>query len=209
MTITAIQLFTFIIAVFIFIMTPGPGVFATIAKAMTQGSWAALPLIIGLAAGDTIYMVFSAYGLSALASNFNTLFTIVKFVGAGYLFYLAYKMWTTVPSEIITGNIALKSKNEGLKSVTSGFLVSISNPKVILFYISLLPSFFPVTSLTGVDITILCLVIFGCAIIAMMMYAFMASYAQKRLKSPKARQKFNRVGSSFMGLAGTWLIAKG
>ena len=67
MTITTIQLFTFIIAVFIFIMTPGPGVFATIAKAMTQGSWAALPLIIGLAAGDTIYMVFSAYGLSALA----------------------------------------------------------------------------------------------------------------------------------------------
>ena len=208
MTITTIQLFTFIVAVFVFILTPGPGVFATIAKAMTQGSWAALPLIIGLAAGDTIYMVFSAYGLSALASNFNTLFTIVKFVGAGYLFYLAYKMWTTVPPEIVTENVALK-KNEGLKSVMSGFLISISNPKVILFYISLLPSFFPVTSLTGVDITILCLVIFVCAIVAMMMYAFMASYAQKRLKNPKARQKFNRVGAVFMGLAGTWLIAKG
>lgn len=208
MTITTVQLFTFIVAVFVFILTPGPGVFATIAKAMTQGSWAALPLIIGLAAGDTIYMVFSAYGLSALASNFNTLFTIVKFVGAGYLFYLAYKMWTTVPPEIVTENVALK-KNEGLKSVMSGFLISISNPKVILFYISLLPSFFPVTSLTGVDITVLCLVIFVCAIIAMMMYAFMASYAQKRLKNPKARQKFNRVGAVFMGLAGTWLIAKG
>ena len=208
MTITTVQLFTFIVAVFVFILTPGPGVFATIAKAMTQGSWAALPLIIGLAAGDTIYMVFSAYGLSALASNFNTLFTIVKFVGAGYLFYLAYKMWTTVPPEIVTENVALK-KNEGLKSVMSGFLISISNPKVILFYISLLPSFFPVTSLTGVDITILCLVIFVCAIVAMMMYAFMASYAQKRLKNPKARQKFNRVGAVFMGLAGTWLIAKG
>ena len=208
MTITTIQLFTFIVAVFVFILTPGPGVFATIAKAMTQGSWAALPLIIGLAAGDTIYMVFSAYGLSALASNFNTLFTIVKFVGAGYLFYLAYKMWTTVPPEIVTESVELK-KNEGLKSVMSGFLISISNPKVILFYISLLPSFFPVTSLTGVDITTLCLVIFVCAIVAMMMYAFMASYAQKRLKNPKARQKFNRVGAVFMGLAGTWLIAKG
>jgi threonine/homoserine/homoserine lactone efflux protein len=84
---------------------------------MTQGSWSVLPLIIGLTVGDTIYMVFSAYGLSALPSNFNTLFTIVKFVGAGSLFYLAYKMWTTVLPDIVTENVASKNKSEGLKSM--------------------------------------------------------------------------------------------
>ncbi|PNK60287.1 LysE family translocator [Psychrobacter sp. FDAARGOS_221] len=209
MTITSLQLLTFIIAVFVFIMTPGPGVFATIAKAMTQGAWSALPLAIGLAAGDTIYMVFSAYGLSALATNFNTAFTVIKVVGAAYLFYLAYKMWTTVPPKINTADVLVKQKNQGAKSILSGFLISISNPKVILFYVSLLPSFFPITELNALDITALCAVIFIWAIICMMIYAFMASYAQKQLKSSTARQRFNRVGASFMGLAGAWLVAKG
>lgn len=209
MTITTIQLFTFIIAVFVFILTPGPGVFATIAKAMTQGAWSALPLAIGLAFGDAVYIVFSAYGLSALATNFNAAFTVIKIVGACYLFYLAYKMWTTVPPKMNTVDVPLKQKNQGFKSVLSGLLVSISNPKVILFYVSLLPSFFPVTHLNGLDIMVLCMVIFGCAIVGMMMYASMASYAQQQLKSLKARQRFNRVGASFMGLAGAWLVAKG
>lgn len=209
MTITTVQLLTFTFAVFIFILTPGPGVFATIAKAMTQGSWSTLPLAIGLAIGDTIYMTFSAYGLSALATNFNTLFTIVKVVGAGYLFYLAYKMWTTVPPVMDSSPLPVKGKHEGIKSMTSGFLISISNPKVILFYLSLLPSFFPVTNMTGLDIIVLSAVIFICAITGMMLYAFMAGYAQNQLKSAKARQKFNRVGASFMGLAGSWLVAKG
>lgn len=209
MNITIIQLLTFIFAVFIFIMTPGPGVFATIAKAMNKGSWSALPLAIGLAAGDTIYMTFSAYGLSALATNFNTLFTAVKFVGAAYLFYLAYKMWTNVPPEISSNSSQAVEKKDGLKSITSGFLISISNPKVILFYLSLLPSFFPVQNLTGLDVVVLSAVIFTCAIIGMMIYAVMAGYAQQRLKSQKSRQKFNRVGASFMGLAGSWLVVKG
>lgn len=210
MSITYLQLFTFIVAVFAFILTPGPGVFATIAKAMTEGAWSVLPLTIGLATGDAIYMVFSAYGLSALANNFNGLFTVIKFVGAGYLFYLAWKMWTTLPDEVSNVKTDKPSRNiNGLKNATSGFLISISNPKVILFYVSLLPSFFPVATLNNFDIMVLCLVIFLCAVISMMLYAFMAHFAQKQLKSSKARQRFNRVGASFMGIAGTWLLAKG
>lgn len=214
MTITFIQLFTFIFAVTLFMLTPGPGVFATIAKAMSQGSWAVLPLAIGLAAGDTIYIVFSAYGLSALATNFNTLFTAIKFAGAGYLFYLAYKMWVTMPPAIETNSsetllVTKDDRKQGIKSMASGFLISISNPKVILFYVSLLPSFFPVANLTGVDIGILCGVIFVCAVVTMMSYAFIAGYAQKQLKSPKSRQIFNRVGASLMGMAGGWLLTKG
>ena len=209
MTITTLQLSTFIVAVFLFMLTPGPGVFATIAKAMTQGAWSVIPLAVGLGVGDAVYIVFSAYGLSALATNFNTLFTVIKFAGAAYLFYLAYKMWKTVPAEIDLNALPKRGEKDIIKSFTSGSLISISNPKVILFYVSLLPSFFPVASLTGVDITVLCLVIFCSATVSMMIYAFMAAYAQKQLKTSKARQRFNRVGSSFMGLAGTWLITKG
>ena len=108
-----------------------------------------------------------------------------------------------------TLSVTKGDRKQGIKSMTSGFLISISNPKVILFYVSLLPSFFPVANLTGVDIGILCGVIFVCAVVTMMSYAFVAGYAQKQLKSSKSRQIFNRVGASFMGMAGGWLLTKG
>lgn len=206
MNITLLQLLTFIIAVSIFILTPGPGVFATIAKAMSDGVWAVLPFAIGLAAGDTIYMVLSAYGLSALATNYHSVFLMIKYIGAMYLFYLAWKMWVTLPSMDMLTNQAEKSS--AITNIISGFLISASNPKVILFYVSLLPSFFPVANLTTLDIIVVCAVIFVVAVIMMLAYAFMANYAQKQLKTPKARQNFNRVGAFFMGLAGTWLLAK-
>ncbi|WP_019674059.1 LysE family translocator [Psychrobacter lutiphocae] len=114
-----------------------------------------------------------------------------------------------IEAQVLTADAKKSGEKDSLKSVTSGCLVSLSNPKVILFYVSLLPSFFPVANLTGIDISVLCVVIFCSAMVSMMLYAFMASYAQQQLKTAKARQRFNRVGSSFMGLAGVWLLSKG
>lgn len=212
MSITALQLSTFIFAVVVFMLTPGPGVFATIAKAMAHGAWSVLPLAIGLAGGDAVYMVLSAYGLSALASNYQAVFVLVTFLGAGYLFYLAYKMWVTVPDTPSTDQNATQTprkKADTLTAAISGFLISFSNPKVILFYVSLLPSFFPVTQLTTLDILVLCVTIFVCAVVSMLGYALLASQAQKRLANPTALQRFNRIGSVLMAMAAVWLLAKG
>lgn len=205
MTITLLQLLTFIIAVAVFVATPGPGVFAVLAKGMSQGAWSVLPLALGLALGDSIYMVFSAYGLSALATEFHGLFLVIKYLGAVYLFYLAWQLWTQPVSGTAMASV---EKGRSGKSFLSGLLISISNPKVILFYVSLLPSFFPVTTLTAIDIALVCAVIFIVAALMMMVYGFLADYAQRKFREPKARQRFNRIGAAFMGLAGGWLLSK-
>lgn len=209
MTITYLELLTFVFAVILFMFTPGPGVFAILAKAMIQGAWSAFPMAVGMGLGDALYMVFSAYGLSAIATNFSSVFTLIKYLGAAYLFYLAWKMWITIPKEINHYEALKQGKVEGCKSLISGFLISTSNPKVILFYVSLLPSFFPVTRLNSYDIWVLCVVICLSAILAMMTYAILANVAQRRLKTSKAQQRFNRVGALLMAIAGIWLLLKG
>lgn len=208
MTLTLLQIVAFSFASFVFVITPGPGVFAAIAKAMTKGSWAVLPLAIGMAFGDMVYMIFSVYGLSTLATNFHGLFTLIRFVGAAYLFYLAWKMWVAVPVSLDDKVVKEINKRERLSDLTSGFLISISNPKVILFYISLLPSFFPVTTLNQADTMVISAIVFVAVVLGIMLYAGVAGYAKKQLKNPKSSQRFNRVSATLMGGAGVWLLAK-
>lgn len=207
MTLSFLQILTFALASIIFVMTPGPGIFASIAKAMAQGAKSVLPMSVGLALGDIIYVVLSVYGLSVLATNFHEVFVAVRIIGACYLFYLAYKMWTATPNQ---GERVSKpaDKRDVLGSLVGGFLISISNPKVILFYVSLLPSFFPVATLNVVDTVIISVITFISVVVGIMIYAIAASYAQKQLSKPQTRRIFNRVSASLMGGAATWLLAK-
>lgn len=207
MTLNILQLLTFAVASLIFVLTPGPGIFAVIAKSMTQGAKAVLGMTVGMAVGDVTFMVLSVYGLSALASNFHELFVVVRIIGAGYLFYLAYKMWTTLP-EPFTATLQPNSRHGALGSFMAGLFISLSNPKVILFYVSLLPSFFPVATLNHIDTLMISGITFISVIIGLMAYALLADYTQRQLRKPDSRRIFNRAGASLMGGAGVWLLTK-
>lgn len=208
MTLTFLQIIAFAFASFIFVMTPGPGVFAAIGKSLTNGASSVLPLAVGMAFGDTLYMVLSVYGLSALATNFQGFFTVVRFAGAAYLLYLAWRMWFAVPAVIDPSQVQSSRRRGFALDLISGFLISLSNPKVILFYISLLPSFFPVTSLNGADTVVISVITFCSVVLGIMIYAIAAGLARKQLKNPKSSQFFNRLSASLMGGAGIWLLAK-
>lgn len=207
MTLTFLQIITFALASILFVMTPGPGIFAVIAKAMSQGAKSVLPLAVGIALSDIVYVVLSVYGLSALATHFHEAFVVVRVVGAAYLFYLAYKMWTATPTNNETV-VKPAGKRVAFGALVGGFLISFSNPKVILFYIALLPSFFPVATLNVVDTMIISGMTFISVVIGLMAYAVLAGYARKQLKKPQTQRRFNRISATLMGGAGTWLLVK-
>lgn len=209
MTLTFLQIMTFALASIVFVLTPGPGIFAIIAKSISQGAKAVLGLAVGIALGDVIFVVLSVYGLSALATHFHELFVLLRIVGAAYLFYLAYKMWTAPVENSDISNASVHHKRDTFSSAIAGLFISLSNPKVILFYVSLLPSFFPMATLNHVDTVAISLITFFSVIIGLMLYALLASYAQKQLKKPHTRLIFNRASASLMGVAGAWLLTKG
>ncbi len=202
---------TFFLAIFIFAITPGPGTFALLARALVYGAWACLPMTLGIIVSDIIYLVLSTFGLATIAENYGGLFTAIRFIGAAYLLYLGYKMWTAdVDTSFQVGTVNNGSKRKDwLSGLTQGFLISASNPKVILFYIAFLPTFIDLTVLETSDIIQLSALTFFALLAGLMLIAIGASSLRGYLKSQKAVKRLNRTAGSIMMGAGIFLFSRG
>ena len=91
MSITGLAFFALVY--FIFVVTPGPGVAAMIARGLGTGTKGAWPYAMGFMLGDMTWFTVAAAGLGALATKFALAFMIVKYAGCLYLAYLAWKIW--------------------------------------------------------------------------------------------------------------------
>ncbi len=198
---------TFTIAIFIFGITPGPGLFAVLARALNSGAKSCIPLSFGMAISDVVYLVLATYGLAVIAENYSALFMAIRLIGAAYLMYLGWKMWIAKVDEEIQGNKF--SRSTWLSSLLQGFLISMSNPKVILFYIAFLPTFIDLTKLSVSDVVIASALTLFALMVSLNLVAVMASSVRKYLKSQKALQRLNRTAGGIMIGAGIYLVSKG
>src|SRR3712207_61246 len=87
-------LVVFASALFIAAASPGPGIAAIVARVLGRGTAGAVAFTAGVAVGDVVWLTFAVLGLSALAQAFHGVFEAVKYAGAAYLLWLAFKMWT-------------------------------------------------------------------------------------------------------------------
>ncbi|GAA0830509.1 MULTISPECIES: LysE family translocator [Marinomonas] len=198
---------TFFIAIFIFSVTPGPGVFAIIGRSMMRGAKNSVALCVGMALSDIVYLIMACYGLAAIAAQWETAFLLVRYLGAAYLIYLGWKMWT---SPVSNGDEATsKNTTNGLASFLQGFMISASNPKVIVFYIAFLPNFLDVTTLHGMDVLLAAVIAFTALLLGLSIVSVGASQARRYMKSEKAMKGLNRSAGSIMALAGCYLGLKG
>lgn len=83
----------FVLAMSLFVSSPGPGVMGCVAVAMRQSVSNSVSFIIGMIIGDIVYLSFAVFGLTAIATNFNSLFQVLRVAGGLYLIYLAVKLW--------------------------------------------------------------------------------------------------------------------
>ncbi|MFB9147699.1 LysE family translocator [Halomonas alkalicola] len=197
----------YLLAIFVFAVTPGPGVFTLLARGMASGGRACLTLALGMTASDLIYLMLAFYGLAAIAENWGEAFTVIRYLGAAYLLYLAWKMWTApVTAEPLDPE---QRRVDALKGFLQGFLISASNPKVILFYIAFLPTFIDLTALGGADMGLVVGLTFIGLMAGLMLVAYGASSARRFLQTERAMKGANRSAGSLMAAAGAFLIAKG
>lgn len=197
---------TFFIAIFIFGITPGPGVFAILARALVSGSASCFSLALGMAISDIAYLVLACYGLAAIAHSWSELFTVIQYVGAAYLFFLGYKMWgAPVNTDVENMN---HQRSKASMSFVQGFLISASNPKVILFYIAFLPTFLDVSELSTGDIVLVSFLTLVGLMLGLMLIAFSASSARRYFKSEKSMKRLNRSAGAIMAGAGFYLLSR-
>lgn len=192
-------------ALFIFMASPGPGTFAVVARALGSGFSHAFSMSLGMVLGDLVFLLMAIYGLNVIAQIMGDVFVLVKYIGGIYLIYLGIKIFRSKPSSKTIQSSTGKSL---MKDFISGFLVCISNPKVILFYLGFLPAFVNLSTLTTSDIFLVSFLVVFILTIVLVGYSYFTSKAREVIKKPRTQTMMNRFAGSIMFGAGTALILK-
>ncbi len=186
-------------------ITPGPGVFATVSRALASGFGHAAVLVLGIVTGDLIFLLLAIYGLAAVAQVLGEFFTVVKYLGGAYLIWLGYRIWISKPR---AQQVAGVKEMSWMANYTSGLVITLGNPKVILFYLGFLPTFLDLHSLSPGDVAVAASVVSGVLGMVMLGYAWAAHRARRLFASERAERVMNRSAGGVMILAGSALIAK-
>jgi threonine/homoserine/homoserine lactone efflux protein len=199
---TAESTFAFALAMLVLAATPGPGVFASVAQALSSGFRSSVDVVAGIVLGDLLFLMLAIFGLSAVAHAVGGLFFIVKIMGGAYLVWLGYRMCTAQPASL-NSNVNAGRKN-GWQRFLGGLFITLSNPKVILFYCGFLPTFMDLRSLAVVDIALVAAVVTMIVSLVLMAYSCSAARARRLFTSRRATQNLNR-GAGIV-LAGTGVV---
>ncbi|MBC8440352.1 MAG: LysE family translocator [Deltaproteobacteria bacterium] len=200
-----LSIFSLAIAMFILAATPGPGVFATISRSLASGFVPSLAVIAGIVTGDIIFLLFAIMGMSVIAQAMGNFFVVIKIVGAAYLIFIGIKIWRSKPVQVqeIKGG---KNKNYG--NFLSGLFITLSNPKVILFYCGFLPTFMDLSSLGPIDICIVAITISIVLSSVLIFYAYLANQARVFFSSTGSVKRLYRTAGGVMIVAGVAIAAK-
>ena len=202
---TTLSLVAFAGAMFLLAITPGPGVFATVARALASGFAHAAVVVLGIVIGDLLFLLLAIYGLTAVADLLGGLFVVVKYLGAGYLLWLGLKLWRTDAGRGAATPIEERSWSANL---ISGLVITLGNPKVILFYLGFLPAFVDLTALSTADIWIIAGVVSLVLGATLLGYAYAASRTRRLFQGHSARRALNRTSGSVMIATGVVLATR-
>lgn len=180
----------FAVAFLILAATPGPGLAAILSRTLSAGNAAGLATTAGLVAGDALLLGAAMIGLSAISTMLGPVFEIFKFAGAAYLIWLGVQLLRTAqtPLHIVPGQ-----RRSLIGDFSLGLLVTLGNPKPILFYSALLPTFLDLASATSVDYALLMAVVTVVSVLVYGSYIVMVERARLMLASTHLVRRLNQV----------------
>ena len=195
---TVTSLLAYCGALFIAAAIPGPGITAIVARALGAGFRETFFMGLGLVLGDMTYLTAVILGLAFVAQTFGEIFIVIRYAGVAYLAYIAWKLWT---AGLLRQDIAARKPSSVGMAFLSGLLVTLGNPKTMLFYIALVPTLIDIRAIGASDYALLLAATFVVLFVVLIPYMLLATRARSLLKKPRALQALNRVAASI--LAGT------
>lgn len=186
--------------------TPGPSIAALVARVLSRGARDVLPFLAAMWLGEALWLSLAVWGLSAIAEGMQPLFAAIRWAGVGYLLYLAWKMWTA-PGAGDTGEALPRAAP--LRMFSAGLAVTLGNPKIMLFYLALVPTIIDLAALTLPGWAELTLTMVAVLIAVDLTWVLLASRARRLLRSPRAVRVTNRGGALVMAGAAGLIAAKG
>ncbi|SMO71008.1 Threonine/homoserine/homoserine lactone efflux protein [Saccharicrinis carchari] len=132
---------SFLGAAILLTLMPGPDNIFVLTESLTKGQRNGFAISVGLCSGVLVHTLAAATGVSIIIQKSALAFSVVKYLGAAYLFYMAYQAYNEKRLEIEVKRKPVEHETSFLKLARKGFLMNVLNPKVALFFMALLPQF--------------------------------------------------------------------
>lgn len=122
-------------------LMPGPDNIFVLTESLTRGQKNGILIAIGLSLGVLIHTLGAVTGLSLIIQQSTTVFSFIKYLGAGYLLYMSYKAFKEKPEGVELSSEISRTTEGSIALIKKGFFMNVLNPKVTLFFIAFLPQF--------------------------------------------------------------------
>ncbi len=162
---------------------------------LTKGWRDVLPFLVAMWVGETVWLSFAVAGLSAIAESFQPVFVAIKWIGVAYLLYLAWKMWFAGTD---SADSELPESRSAAKMFLAGLTVTLGNPKIMMFYVALLPSIIDLNGVTLIGWLELVAAMLIVLATVQIVWMALANKARQFLKSPRAFRIANRISAGTM-----------
>jgi len=189
------------------VSSPGPGVLMTLDNAIATGWRSAMHGVLGLAIGAALMAGLSSAGIGLLVRSSPVLFMLLKFGGVCYLFYLAYCAWRRQPAP--AGTARAIPAGDHRSRLLRGVLLQTSNPKSLLFFLSVLPQVAGATGRSPQQVPLALAIATYCMALLLVhgAYAGLAAKARWWLSRPSAARVLSRLSACVFCAFGVTMLA--
>ena len=193
------------LAMLISALIPGPSVMSVASRSITSGARHGLMMTFGILLADYIFICLALAGLSTISSLLGEFTTYIKYLGASFLLWLAYRTWR---ADIKLTEEAESQAGSVTPNVLVGLVIGLANPKAILFYMGFFPAFIELSTI-GLDEVLIILLISTFAVGGVLSaYACMGAKARFLFKGQNARRMMNRLSSGILASCGILLATR-
>ncbi|ALX66324.1 LysE family translocator [Microbacterium sp. XT11] len=197
----------FVLAAFVMVVIPGPTVLFTIGRAMALGRIGGFLSILGTAVGSLVLVAAVAFGVGTVIAQSVVLFTVVKVLGAAYLVYLGVQA-IRHRRDHATISASEQRRRSGIRLLAEGFVVGVSNPKSIAFFLAILPQFVELQAgAVPLQLLVLGAIVVGIGVTCDALWVLVASAARDWFaRSPHRIEAMGGVGGALMIALGAFLL---
>ena len=200
MTLSPFDMLLYAGALFVLFLTPGPVWVALIARTLSGGFNAAWPLALGVVVGDVLWPFIAILGVTWIVGVYADFMLVLKWFAVA-MFFVMGVLIIRYADKMISSDSRL-TRPGMWAGFLAGLAVILGNPKAVLFYMGVLPGFFDLTNVTGLDIAAICVLSFIVPLLGNLILAGFVDRARGLLTSPKALRRTNIIsGFLLIGVA--------
>lgn len=193
----------FALTVIPLILTPGPDMLFILSQVMGKNAKAGMMATLGVCFGYLVHSVLVALGIAAIIVSFPVLFETIRWLGIGYLLFLAFNLVKSVFSQ---NKLSIERKSAS-NPIQKGFFTALLNPKGMLIYFAILPQFMDKTQNTVSQGLILSFIFIGLIFITYSSLSLIVAHFSQKTVLDADQQKWIDGGSgALLAVAATWLI---